>query len=184
MPPLPVLTAAPAARRPSRIPYAAGVGTKAPTTAATAALIRLGIEHVPHPFEHVGGERSYGLEAAAALGVPAERVFKTLVVTAGGRLAVAITPVSGELDLRAVAAALDTKRAALADPTTAERRTGYVVGGISPIGQRERLPTLLDTSAGEHATVFVSGGRRGFDIELAPADLQRATDARLVAIAR
>ena len=165
------------------------MGTKAPTTAATVVLTRLGIHHVAHPFDaavdqHGSGEQGFGRRAASALGVPAERVFKTLVVAAGDRLAVAITPVSGSLNLRAVAAALGAKRAALADPAVVERRTGYVVGGISPIGQREPLLTLLDASAADHPTIFVSGGRRGFDIELAPADLQRATDARLVAIAR
>ncbi|WP_375400931.1 aminoacyl-tRNA deacylase [uncultured Amnibacterium sp.] len=160
------------------------MGTKAPTTAATAALTRFGIPYIAHPFDHAAGSQRYGPEAASALGVPAERVFKTLVVTAGDRLAVAITPVSGSLDLRAVAAALGAKRSVLADPAVAERRTGSVVGGISPLGQREPLPTLLDASAADHPTIFVSGGRRGFDIELTPADLLRATDARLVAIAR
>lgn len=160
------------------------MGTRVPTTPATLELTRLGIRHVPHPFDASGSDQGYGRQAATALGVTAARVFKTLVVMAGDRPAIAIAPVSGRLDLGAVAAALGVKRAAMAEPAVAERRTGYVVGGISPIGQRERLPTLLDVSAAEHETIFVSGGRRGFDLELSPTALQRATDARLVAIAR
>ncbi|MGN6445302.1 Cys-tRNA(Pro) deacylase [Amnibacterium sp.] len=155
---------------------------RAPTTAATQALDRLGVSYVAHPYAHDAAADGYGAEAARELGVPPERVFKTLVVEADGRLAVAVVPVSSMLDLKALAAVLGAKRATMAAPETAERRTGYVVGGISPVGQRTRLPLVLDTSAEAFPTVFVSGGRRGFDIELAPADLLAATDGRLAAI--
>jgi Cys-tRNA(Pro)/Cys-tRNA(Cys) deacylase len=124
------------------------------------------------------------MEAARALGVPEQRVLKTLVVDVDGALIVAVLPVSGSLDLKALAGAVGGKRAALAEPTVAERRTGYVVGGISPIGQRVRLPLVLDESALEHDTVLVSGGRRGFELEIAPTDLLRATGGSTAAIAR
>jgi Cys-tRNA(Pro)/Cys-tRNA(Cys) deacylase len=127
---------------------------------------------------------SFGAEAAAALGVEVERVFKTLVADVDGRLWVAVVPVSAQLDLKALAAAAGGKRAELAEPGAAERATGYVVGGISPLGQRKRLPTVVDASALEHATVFVSGGRRGLDVELAGADLVRLTGARTAPVAR
>jgi Cys-tRNA(Pro)/Cys-tRNA(Cys) deacylase len=153
-------------------------------TPATVALTRLGIPFVAHPYEHDPSARSYGLEAAAALGVDPARVFKTLVATVDDRLVVGVVPVSASLDLKALAAAVGGKRAALADPAVAERRTGYVVGGISPVGQRARLPLVLDASAEAHPTVFVSGGRRGFDIELAPADLLAATGGSTAVIAR
>lgn len=153
-------------------------------TPATIALTRLGIPFVTHPYEHEQGARSYGLEAAQALGVDPARVLKTLVAAVDDRLVVAVVPVSTSLDLKALAAAAGGKRAALADPAVAERRTGYVVGGISPIGQRSTLPLVLDESALTHPTVFVSGGRRGFDIELAPADLLTATGGRAAAIGR
>lgn len=160
------------------------VTKRAPTTAATAALARLGIAFVPHPYEHDAAADSYGLEAADALGIEPARVFKTLVAEVDGGLVVGVVPVSGLLDLKALAAATGGKRAVMADPAVAERRTGYVVGGISPIGQRSRLPLVLDASADRFATVFVSGGRRGFDIEVAPADLLRATGGTTAAIAR
>lgn len=153
-------------------------------TPATAALTRLGIPFVPHPYRHEPGSGSYGSEAAAALGVDPARVFKTLVATADDRLVVAVVPVGTTLDLKALAGAADAKRSALADPAVAERRTGYVVGGISPVGQRTRLPLFLDESALAHPTVYVSGGRRGFDIELAPADLLAATGGRTAVIGR
>lgn len=157
---------------------------KAPATAATTALAALGVAFTPHPYEHQAGAESYGLEAATALGVATDRVFKTLLVDLGGRLGVAVLPVSAMLDLRAAAAALGAKSAVMADPKLAERRTGYVVGGISPVGQRTASPTVVDESATAHATVFVSGGRRGFDIELAPADLVAATGGVLAPITR
>ncbi|MCU1472208.1 Cys-tRNA(Pro) deacylase [Amnibacterium sp.] len=153
-------------------------------TPATVALTALGIPFVPHPYRHDAGSSAYGIEAAAALGVDPARVLKTLVAAADDRLVVAVVPVSTTLDLKALAAAAGAKRAVLAEPATAERRTGYVIGGISPLGQRARLPLYLDASALGHPTVFVSGGRRGFDIELAPADLLAATGGTAVAIAR
>ncbi|MEN8674816.1 Cys-tRNA(Pro) deacylase, partial [Nocardioides sp.] len=138
-------------------------------TPATVALTRAGIEFTVRGYDHDPRAASFGLEAAAALGVPAERVFKTLLVGVDGALTVAIVPVSGQLDLKALARAVGGRRAVMADPATAERATGYVVGGISPIGQRRAHPTVLDTSALAHASILVSGGRRGLDLELAPA---------------
>ena len=155
---------------------------KVPTTAATQALDRLGLAYTPHPYEHDRFVEGYGLEAARELGVAPEQVFKTLVVEADGDLVVAVVPVSSMLDLKSLASVLGVKRATMAAPDLAERRTGYVVGGISPFGQRTRLRLVLDASAEDFATVFVSGGRRGFDIELAPADLLTATDGELAAI--
>ena len=155
---------------------------KAPTTAATQALDRLGLPYTPHPYDHDRFVEGYGLEAARELGAAPEQVFKTLVVEADGDLAVAVVPVSSMLDLKSLAAVLGVKRATMAPPDLAERRTGYVVGGISPFGQRTRLRLVLDATAQGFATVFVSGGRRGFDIELAPADLLTATDGKLAAI--
>ncbi|MAS55454.1 MAG: Cys-tRNA(Pro) deacylase [Pimelobacter sp.] len=146
-------------------------------TPATVALTRAGIEFTVRGYDHDPRAASFGLEAAAALGVPAERVFKTLLVGVDGALTVAIVPVSGQLDLKALARAVGGRRAVMADPATAERATGYVVGGISPIGQRRAHPTVLDTSALAHASILVSGGRRGLDLELAPADLVAITDA-------
>ena len=127
---------------------------------------------------------SYGQEAALALGVDPRQVFKTLLADVDGRLIVAVVPVDGSLDLKALAAALGGKRASLAEPAAAERVTGYVVGGISPLGQRRRLPTVVDESALAWATVLVSAGRRGLDVELAPADLVRLTGAVTAAVAR
>ena len=155
---------------------------KPPTTAATQALDRLGLRYTAHPYEHDRFVAGYGLEAARELGAPPERVFKTLVADADGRLVVAVVPVSAMLDLKSLAAAVGGKRATMARPDVAERRTGYVVGGISPFGQRTRLPTVLDASAERFPTIYVSGGRRGFDIELAPRDLLAATDGTTAAI--
>jgi Cys-tRNA(Pro)/Cys-tRNA(Cys) deacylase len=126
----------------------------------------------------------FGREAADALGVEPDRVFKTLLADVDGRLVVGIVPVTGKLDLKALAAAVGGKKAAMADPALAERRTGYIVGGISPIGQKTRHDTVLDETAELWDTVFVSGGRRGLDLELAPADLIRATSAVVADIAR
>ncbi|KUM42339.1 Cys-tRNA(Pro) deacylase [Arthrobacter sp. EpRS71] len=146
-------------------------------TPATAVLAAAGVPFVLHPYAHDPGTSSYGLEAAEVLGIEPERVFKTLMVEAEGRLAVAIVPVSGNLDLKSVAAALGVKKAGMADPKAAERRTGYVLGGISPLGQRQSSPTVLDASALSFSAILVSGGRRGLDLELAPADLIRLTQA-------
>jgi len=153
-------------------------------TPATVALTRAGVAFEARSYEHDPAAPSYGLEAAEALGVPPERVFKTLLVQGEAGLAVGIVPVDRQLDLKAVAAALGAKKVAMADPAAAERSTGYVVGGISPIGQKRALPTVLDDSALAHATVLVSGGRRGLDLELAPADLVAVTRATTAPIAR
>ena len=141
-------------------------------------------EHHVLSYEHDPKAPSYGLEAAEKLNLDPARVFKTLLAEVDGDLVVAIVPVTGQLDLKALAVALSGKRAVLADPQLAQRRTGYVVGGISPIGQRTHLPTILDRSALGHATILVSGGRRGLDLELAPVDLIAVTDARTAPIAR
>ncbi|KQQ51499.1 Cys-tRNA(Pro) deacylase [Plantibacter sp. Leaf314] len=154
------------------------------STPATLALTGLGIPFTPRPYQHDPSTTAFGLEAAAALGVDPSRVFKTLMTEVDGSLVVAVVPVSAQLDLKALAAAVGGKRARLADPAVAERKTGYVVGGISPIGQRTALPTVLDASASDHETVFVSGGRRGFDLELAPEGLRTAVSALLAQIAR
>ncbi|MFC4397942.1 Cys-tRNA(Pro) deacylase [Arthrobacter sedimenti] len=146
-------------------------------TPATAALTAAGVPFVLHPYTHDPSAASYGAEAAEALGIVPSRVFKTLMVDVEGRLAVGIVPVSGSLDLKAMAAALGAKKAAMADPAAAQRRTGYVLGGISPLGQRQPSPTVLDSSALALGTVLGSGGRRGLDLELAPADLVRLTNA-------
>jgi Cys-tRNA(Pro)/Cys-tRNA(Cys) deacylase len=153
-------------------------------TPATVALTRAGVPFTLHPYEHDPRAESFGLEAAEALGVPPERVFKTLLAEAGGRLVVGIVPVTGQLDLKALARAVEAPKATMADPAAAERSTGYVVGGISPVGQKRALPTVLDDSALDHETVFVSGGRRGLDLELTPTDLVRATSATTAPIRR
>jgi Cys-tRNA(Pro)/Cys-tRNA(Cys) deacylase len=140
-------------------------------TPAIRALDAAGVPFTVHEFEHRPGVRDYGTEAADAIGVGHDQVFKTLVVVADGSLVVAIVPVSCQLSLKAVAATLGAKRAELCDPERAERTTGYVVGGISPFGQRKRLATVIDETCELYDTVFVSGGRRGLDIGLAPSDL-------------
>lgn len=155
-----------------------------PSTPATVALDRAGVAYTRHPYEHDPSAGSYGLEAAAALGVDPAQVFKTLLVDTGTGLAVGIAPVDGQLDLKALAAAIGTKSVAMADPAAAERSTGYVVGGISPIGQKRALPTVLDDTAFGFETVYVSGGRRGFDIGLSPADLAAVTRAVRARIGR
>ncbi|MFF4322219.1 Cys-tRNA(Pro) deacylase [Streptomyces sp. NPDC001568] len=153
-------------------------------TPAIVALTAAGVEFTTHAYAHDPAHPSYGEEAAEALGVPAERIFKTLVADVDGVLTVAVVPVSGSLDLKALAAASGGKRAAMADPALAERTTGYVRGGISPLGQRKRLRTVVDASAGAHPTVCVSAGRRGLEVELSPADLTALTDAVVAPIAR
>lgn len=153
-------------------------------TPATVALTAAGIPFTPHAYEHDPANTNFGLEAAAALQLDPEQVFKTLLADVDGQLVVGIVPVTGKLDLKALAAAVGGKRAEMADPKLAERRTGYVVGGISPIGQKTAHPTVLDETAELYDTIFVSGGRRGLDIELAPLDLVRITDATIAAIAK
>ncbi len=153
-------------------------------TPATALLTRLRISHSVHVYEHDQRHGSYGLEASEALGVGPERVFKTLVAEVDGALTVAVVPVSRQLDLKALAAAAGGKKAKMADVATAERATGYVAGGISPLGQRKRLPVVIDATALDFGTVLCSGGRRGLEIELAPADLIRAATAVVAPIAQ
>lgn len=153
-------------------------------TPATVALTAAGLPFALHPYEHDPAAASYGLEAAEALGVEPDRVFKTLLADTEVGLVVGVVPVTGLLDLKALAVAVGAKRAGMADPAVAERRTGYVVGGISPIGQKTRHVTVVDETAQLFETVFVSGGKRGLDIELAPDDLLRATDGTYAAIAK
>jgi len=153
-------------------------------TPATVALTALGIRFIEHEYAHDATVTSYGLEAAEVLGVDPESVFKTLLTDADGTLVVGIVPVTGKLDLKALATAAGVKKLEMADPKVAERKTGYVVGGISPIGQKSRLTTVLDETAELFDTIFVSGGRRGFDLELAPADLIIASGAVVAAIGR
>ena len=154
-------------------------------TPAVVAAQRAKIEFALHEYEHDPDAPSYGLEAAEKLGVEPARVFKTLLAKVdGARLAVAIVPVERSLDLKALAAALGGKRAAMADVAEAERATGYVAGGISPLGQRKRLPTVLDDSALPFDRIHVSGGRRGLEIELSPDDLLRLTAGKSALIAR
>ncbi|MFI6279322.1 Cys-tRNA(Pro) deacylase [Streptomyces sp. NPDC050988] len=153
-------------------------------TPATVALTAAGVEFTVHAYEHAPSHPSYGEEAAEAMGVSPDRVFKTLVADVDGELTVAVVPVAGSLDLKALASAVGGKRAAMADPAAAERSSGYVRGGISPLGQRKRLRTVLDASASAHATVCVSAGRRGLEVELAPEDLAKLTDAVVAAVGR
>lgn len=153
-------------------------------TPATVAATGAGIEFTTHAYEHDPAAASYGEEAAEALGVSPDQVFKTLVADVDGKLTVAVVPVSASLDLKALASAAGGKRATMADPAAAERTTGYVRGGISPLGQRKRLPTVLDASASGLATICVSAGRRGLEIELAPDALISLTAATSAPIAR
>ena len=153
-------------------------------TQATRAAKAAGIEFRVHEYEHDPKHESYGLEAAEALEQDPARVFKTLVAAADGRLVVCCVPVTAQLDLKAVAAAVGARRAEMADVREAERATGYVAGGISPLGQRKRLPTLVDETAAAFPTIYVSAGRRGLEIELAPADLLRLTGGSAPSIAK
>lgn len=166
-------------------------------TPATVALGAAGIAYEVRTYEHdpnvtdrslrrapSARHEGYGLEAAEALGVEPARVFKTLLAEVDGGLVVGVVPVDRQLDLKALAAAVGGKRAAMAEPAAAERATGYVVGGISPVGQKRAHPTVLDASAENHGTILVSGGKRGVDLEVAPADLLRVTRGSAAAIAR
>jgi Cys-tRNA(Pro)/Cys-tRNA(Cys) deacylase len=156
-------------------------------TPAITALMRAEVAHTLHSYDHDATAHvrglAYGDEAAQALGVDPARVFKTLLADVDGALTVAVLPVTAQLDLKALAGAVGGKRAAMADPAVAERATGYVIGGISPLGQRRRLRTLLDASAGDLRTMLVSAGRRGLDVELSPQDLLAATGGQLARIA-
>lgn len=153
-------------------------------TPATVALARAGVGFTLHAYDHDPRAASYGMEAAASLGVMPERVFKTLLAEVDGRLVVGIVPVDGQLDLKALARAVGGSKAVMADPTVAERATGYVVGGISPLGQKRPSPTVVDESALSHESIFVSAGRRGLDLEIAPADLVRVLEATTGQIGR
>ncbi len=142
-------------------------------TQATVAVAKAKVEHRIHEYQHDPAAPSYGLEAAEQLGVDPAGVFKTLVAEVDGRLAVAVVPVAARLDLKALAAAAGGRKAVMAETADAERATGYVVGGISPLGHRKRLPVFLDASMQDRPTVLVSAGRRGLELELSPADLAR-----------
>jgi Cys-tRNA(Pro)/Cys-tRNA(Cys) deacylase len=146
-------------------------------TPAVRALEAAGVPFTVHEFEHQPGGRDYGRVAAEALGLDPDQVFKTLVVLADDTPAVAIVPVSCQLSLKATAVALGAKRAELCEPARAERSTGYVVGGISPFGQRKSLATVIDETCELYDTIYVSGGRRGLDLGVAPADLVEVLDA-------
>ena len=152
-------------------------------TPATTALTRAGVSFTLHPYEHHDDNTHFGDEAVAALDLDPNRVFKTLVADIGGRLVVAVVPVAKQLDLKALAAVFGAKKASMADPAVAARSSGYVVGGISPIGQRTPLPTVVDSSAEDFPTIHFSAGRRGLQVELAPADLLAVTKARSARIA-
>ncbi|ACZ31392.1 ybaK/ebsC protein [Xylanimonas cellulosilytica DSM 15894] len=154
-------------------------------TPAVVVLEKAGVAHTLHTYEHdPASALGYGLEAAQAMGVDPAQVFKTLLADVDGRLVVGVVPVDKQLDLKALARAVGGKRAAMAPPAAAERATGYVVGGISPLGQRQRHVTVVDASVRGHDVVYVSGGRRGLDLGLAPADLVRLTAATLADVAR
>jgi Cys-tRNA(Pro)/Cys-tRNA(Cys) deacylase len=152
-------------------------------TPATALLEKQRVAHTLHSYSHDPRHESYGSEAASALGLEPGRVFKTLVAEVDGRLAVGVVPVTGQLDLKAFAAALKGKKAKMAEVSAAERATGYVAGGISPLGQKKRLPVVVDASAATFDTIFCSAGRRGLEVELSSADLVRLTTAVVAHIA-
>lgn len=154
-------------------------------TPAINAAKRAGIGYTIHGYEHDKTAASYGEEAADKLGLSTARVFKTLLAQVDGKeLVVAVVPVARQLNLKQLAAALAARSAEMARPADAERATGYVVGGISPLGQKKRLRTVIDDSAREHATIYVSAGRRGLEIELAPGDLATLTQGLFAAVAR
>lgn len=146
-------------------------------TPAINAAKKARIAFVVREYEHDPSCSSYGMEAAEKLGVPAERVFKTLVADLGGELVVAVIPVSAMLGMKLLAKAAGAKKAAMAEGALVERTTGYVLGGVSPLGQKKRLRTFIDASAQPHPTILISGGRRGLDLELDPECLARITSA-------
>lgn len=152
-------------------------------TPATVAVARAKVEHRIHEYRHDPAAPSYGLEAAERLGVDPAGVFKTLVAEVDGRLVVAVVPVAARLDLKALAAAAGGRKAVMAEPADAERATGYVVGGISPLGHRKRLPVVLDASMQDRPTILVSAGRRGLELELSPTDLARLSGGTFAPLA-
>jgi len=152
-------------------------------TPGIAALVKARVPHTLHPYPHDPATTTFGDEAVAALGLDPHRVFKTLVAAVDGRLVVAVVPVAGHLDLKALAAAVGGKKAAMAPVADAERSSGYVAGGISPLGQRKPLRTVVDRTATDHDTIWVSAGKRGLQVELAPADLIRVTGALVADVA-
>ncbi len=153
------------------------------STPATTLLDRCGVSYRLHIYTRDSRATSYGAEAAEALGLPSQQVLKTLIAELDERLIVAVVPVSAQLDVRALAAAMDAKRCRMATVADAERATGYVIGGISPLGHRKQLPIVIDDSVRDFETVFCSAGRRGLQLELAPDDLLRATKATVAPIA-
>lgn len=152
-------------------------------TPATTLLNRRGISYRLHTYAPGRRAGSHGADAAAALGLTPERIFKTLVAEVDGQLMVAVVPVSAQLDLRALATVLGAKKATMAEAADAERATGYVTGGISPLGHRKQLPVVIDVSVQYFQTVFCSAGRRGLQLELTPHDLARTTNATVAPIA-
>ena len=153
------------------------------STAGVRALTEAGVTFTELPYEHEEGA-GFGAEAAAKLGRDPDQVYKTLMITHDGQFALGVVPVAGKLDMKAAAAAMGWKSASMADPAVAQKRSGYVVGGISPLGQKTPVTVLLDSGAQAFETVLVSGGKRGFDVELAPADLLSVTGGRYAPIAQ
>lgn len=156
-------------------------------TPAINAAKKARVEFKVHEYAHDPAAESYGEEAAEALGIDPAMVFKTLLVAQNGdarKLAVAVVPVSGQLDLKAMATALKAKKVAMANPQDAERATGYVVGGISPLGQKKRLPMVIDSSAEGFDSIYMSAGRRGLEIEMSAQDLARLTGAVIAPVGR